>query len=270
VRTSSCVVLLAALILPGAAASDPSPPRTRADDAGAADAGAQAALALEIDKSKVDLKGHKLEAKSNRELSKIDIKVLGETGAVLAQQEHSFAGRAAGTVLEVTWSPSSEETVARIELVAHDTQGYWVGVALIPWSVSIPHQDVTFKTASAEIADSEKNKLEASYTKVTEILSTHQDLGAITLFIAGHTDTVGRSEDNLRLSVRRAEAISKWFRKRGLSLSIVYEGFGESSLLVPTRDNVDEPRNRRVDYILALDVPVFKTTGFKPVWKKLP
>ncbi|MBI5533046.1 MAG: OmpA family protein [Deltaproteobacteria bacterium] len=234
-----------------------------------AQGGAEVPLKLEIDKSKVDLKGHKLEARATRELSKIEIKVLGESGAVLAQQEHGFAGTPAGTVLEVTWTPSSEETVARIELIARDLQRNWVGVALIPWSVSIPHQDVNFKTGSADIQDSEKAKLEASYTKVTEILSKHQDLGTITLFIAGHTDTVGRSEDNLRLSLRRAQAISAWFRKRGLTLPIAYEGFGESSLLVKTADNVDEARNRRVDYILSLDEPVFKTTGFKPSWKRL-
>ena len=258
------------MLLPGLGMAQEPPSGAPAEDAGAPEAGAQAPLALDIDKSKVDLKAHKLEAKANRELTKIDLKVLGETGTVLAQQEHPFAGIAAGTVLELTWTPSSEEVVARIELTAHDTQGHWVGVALIPWSVSIPHQDVTFKTASAEIADTERAKLEASYTKISEVLAAHQDLGTITLFIAGHTDTVGRSEDNLRLSLRRAEAIASWFRKRGMTLPIAYEGFGESSLLVNTRDNTNEPRNRRVDYILALDAPTLKTTGgFKASWKKM-
>jgi outer membrane protein OmpA-like peptidoglycan-associated protein len=268
-RTNSWLILAPVLLLSGTAEADGALSPTPLDDPPAADAGAQPSLALEIDKSKVDLKGHRLEARANRELARIEVKVLGDSGAVLAQQDLPFAGHPAGSVLEVTWTPSSEEVVARIELIAHDTQGNWVGVALIPWSVSIPHQDVTFKTASAEISDTEKAKLEASYTKVTEILAKHQDLGTITLFIAGHTDTVGRNEDNLRLSLRRAEAISTWFRKRGLTLPIAYEGFGESSLLVKTADNVDEPRNRRVDYILSLDVPNFKPTGFKPAWKKM-
>ena len=36
---------------------------------------------------------------------------------------------------------------------------------------------------------------------------------------------------------------------------IAYEGMGESSPIVKTGDEVDEPRNRRVDYILALEPP---------------
>ncbi len=266
-KTTPLWVLLPAVLLPGlAVAQDAAVP----DDAGAPEAAAPASLALDVDKSKVDLKAHKLEARANRELSKIDIKVVGESGTVLAQHDLPFAGREPGAILEVTWTPSSDEVVARIELKAHDTQGYWVGVALIPWSVFIPHQDVNFKTASAEIADNDKARLEESFAKITEVLSAHKDLGTITLFIAGHTDTVGRSEDNLRLSLRRAEAIANWFRKRGLTLPIAYEGFGESSLLVNTRDNVNEPRNRRVDYILALDVPNIKTTGgFKASWKRM-
>ncbi len=267
-----CVILMlaAGLSMAGMALADGAPAGSGQPNAPLADAGAQAALRLDIDKSKVDVKGHRLEATATRELSKLTIKVLGESGAVLAQDELSFAGRAAGTVLVVTWTPSSNETVARIELVAHDTAGNWVGVAVIPWSVSIPHEEVRFRTGSADIDDSEKNKLEASYAKVTEVVSKHQDLGRITLFIAGHTDTVGRTDDNLRLSRRRAQAISGWFRRRGLTLPIAHEGFGEHSLLVDTPDNVDEPRNRRVDYILSLDLPVYKTTGgFRPAWKQL-
>jgi len=33
-------------------------------------------------------------------------------------------------------------------------------------------------------------------------------------------------------------------------------------------DEVDEPRNRRVDYILSIDEPTFKTSGFRPAWKR--
>jgi hypothetical protein len=40
-----------------------------------------------------------------------------------------------------------------------------------------------------------------------------------------------------------------------LANTIAFEGLGERSLLVKTADEVDEPRNRRVDYILALEPP---------------
>ena len=56
-------------------------------------------------------------------------------------------------------------------------------------------------------------------------------------------------------SRRRAHAIAAWFKGRGLKIAIAYEGLGSSALLVKTGDQVDEPRNRRADYILALDPP---------------
>lgn len=45
------------------------------------------------------------------------------------------------------------------------------------------------------------------------------------------------------------------FKGHGLNIAIAFEGLGERSPLVKTADEVDEPRNRRVDYILALEPP---------------
>jgi hypothetical protein len=258
------VALSAALL--GAAAPAPSASAPSAPPAGSS---SPDALQLSVDRSKVDLKGHRLEVTASREVSKVTYKVLGESGTVLARDEVRFAGRPAGSVLVVTWTPSSDETVARIELVAHDTQGYWAGIALIPWSVSVPHQEVLFRTGSAQIDDPEKPKLEASFTKLQEILAKHHEIGTITVFIAGHTDTVGRADANLKLSQRRAQAIASWFRQRGLKNPIAYEGFGESALLVKTPDETNEPRNRRVDYILSLAEPVIQAVGFRATWKRV-
>jgi outer membrane protein OmpA-like peptidoglycan-associated protein len=176
--------------------------------------------------------------------------------------------RAAATSFSV--SPSSDETVARIEVFAYDVDGYYKGFALTPWSVVIPHEEVNFKTDSSDIKDSEKPKLEASYTKVTEALARHGEIQGVRLFLAGHTDTVGDAEYNLRLSRARAQAIARWFRQRGLKIPIGWEGFGKYALLVKTADNVDEPRNRRVDYILSIDEPVFKSSTMKPTWHGVP
>ncbi len=187
----------------------------------------------------------------------------------MADQEVDFEGRAPGSPLVVTWSPSGDAPVARIEVFAYDSNGAYKGIAIVPWSVSIPHEEVNFRTDSAEIDDSEKPKLEASYAKVTEAIASHKELGRITLFIAGHTDTVGSSAYNVQLSRARAQSIAGWFRRRGLRSPIAFEGFGESALLVKTADEVDEPKNRRADYILSVDEPMMKTTGFRPAWKRI-
>jgi outer membrane protein OmpA-like peptidoglycan-associated protein len=232
-------------------------------------------LRVQVDKSKVDLEEHRLEVKMSHPAGKVKLTVVGESEAVLADEEHDFAGRPPDSPLVVTWSPSSDEPVARIELRAYDAQGSWVGVELSPWFVPIPHEDVNFKTDSADIEDKEVPKLEAAYGKLGEVLEKDRAHGrqhpGLTLFIAGHTDTVGGDAYNLKLSQARARSIGAWFRKRGVKLPIAFEGFGESALIVRTADNTDEPRNRRADYILSDEPPTFKTTsGFHPSWKKIP
>ena len=96
--------------------------------AGTASAAGAAALKVMVDKAKVDHKAHRLEVKMSRPAGKVKITVYGESNAVLADDEQDFSGRAGGTPLIVTWTPSSDEPVGKIELRAYDAQGNWVGV----------------------------------------------------------------------------------------------------------------------------------------------
>jgi outer membrane protein OmpA-like peptidoglycan-associated protein len=256
---ASPLFVLAALLLGPSARGDDLPRPVPADDK-------RPAFQITIDRAKVDLPGHKLEAKLSRACDKVRIKVIGNSGAVLAEVEKSFGGAAAGTVLPMTWTPASEEEVAKIEVWGYDTEGFYVGIAIIPWKVQIPHEEVTFETDSDAIRPGEATKLDASLAKIKEVMAKYKDLGKITLFVVGHTDTVGNTEHNLALSRRRARAISAWFRDHGLKSPIAYEGLGKSGLLVKTADQVDEPRNRRVDYILALEPPPLPSAEFS--WKQ--
>jgi outer membrane protein OmpA-like peptidoglycan-associated protein len=255
---------LAATLLAGLAVSLALAPSARA---------AGSPLRVQVEKSKVDLKEHRLEVKMSHPPGKVKITVVGESGATLADEQHDFAGHAAGAPLVVTWAPASDEAVATIDVVAYDTQGAWVGVQISPWFVAIPHEDVNFKTDKADIEDSEAPKLEAAFAKLNEVLAKDAAHGkqhpGITLFIAGHTDTVGNAGYNLKLSQARARAIAAWFRKRGVHMPIAYEGFGESAPAVKTADNVDEPKNRRADYVLS-DEPPRYGGGFSPAWKRVP
>jgi len=75
--------------------------------------------------------------------------------------------------------------------------------------------------------------------------------GASDVQITGHTDTVGATGDNDRLSRDRAVEIRAELVKQGLPVdSARVTGRGERELLVPTADSVSEPRNRRVEVIL--------------------
>lgn len=226
---------------------------------------ARGKLQVEVDKSKVDLEAGRLEVRMNRPASQVRLKVIGESGDVIAEETYRFENAPAGKPLVIRWKATGEK-IAKLEVYGYDTDENWKGVALTPWQLNIPHKEVLFETDKAVIRKSEAPKLEDSFEKITDALRRYRELGNITLYIAGHTDSVGSDEYNQSLSQRRAQSIAAWFLKRGLKVPVAYEGFGETALRVKTKDEVDEPRNRRVDYILAVEPPMTKG-GKTPAWK---
>ncbi len=73
---------------------------------------------------------------------------------------------------------------------------------------------------------------------------------ATELVVTGHTDTVGSDAYNMRLSRRRAESVAAELEKQGIkSGEIEIVAKGKTDLLVPTKDGVREPQNRRVTIV---------------------
>jgi outer membrane protein OmpA-like peptidoglycan-associated protein len=66
--------------------------------------------------------------------------------------------------------------------------------------------------------------------------------------VDGYTDTTGAPDKNMTVSQHRADAVSRVLQSGGVdSKRIRSQGFGENSLKIPTGDNVNESRNRRVE-----------------------
>ena len=131
--------------------------------------------------------------------------------------------------------------------------------------MSVAHEELNFETRLRRHPAERGAQARREPAEDRDVVSKHTDLGKITLFVIGHTDTMGSTDHNLALSRKRARAIAAWFKAHGLKSPIAYEGLGKSALLVKTADQVDEPRNRRVDYILALDPPALPGGDFS--WK---
>ena len=69
--------------------------------------------------------------------------------------------------------------------------------------------------------------------------------------VVGHTDRVGRVEDNDRLALRRAQRIKEDLVAIGVVADNIQAiGRGEREPLVQTADEVPEPRNRRVEVLV--------------------
>ena len=79
---------------------------------------------------------------------------------------------------------------------------------------------------------------------VTQITARH----SVDTSVVGHTDTSGSKEYNYTLTLQRAQAVADLLIERGVAKEILeVNSHGEENLRVPTADEVDEPRNRRVE-----------------------
>lgn len=68
------------------------------------------------------------------------------------------------------------------------------------------------------------------------------------IVVTGHTDRVGQQDANDALSLQRAQAVRTLLIERGFDPARIEAiGRGEREPLIDTADEVDEPRNRRVE-----------------------
>jgi outer membrane protein OmpA-like peptidoglycan-associated protein len=220
-------------------------------------------LTLTIDKKAVNLEEGRVQARMDGPICSLVMRLWRKDGTVVEKQFHYD-----GPEQELRWAPVPRDQIEKVEFRITAKDNAYRAVTLTPWSVNIDHKEVKFDTNKALIRASEVASLEDSFEKIKEVLAKVQgkDLGPITLFIAGHTDTRGSNEHNMTLSRERAQSIAAWFQKQGLCIPIAFEGFGESALKKLTADEVDEQANRRVDYILAVEPPVIKK-GAVPAWR---
>jgi outer membrane protein OmpA-like peptidoglycan-associated protein len=112
--------------------------------------------------------------------------------------------------------------------------------------------DILFAFDSTSISEESKDIL----ANVAHVIRNH---GRGEVLVIGHTDSVGDTEANLRLSRQRAAAIISWLhRKEGIpSQMLVGRGMGEGQPVASntTPDGRDNPagraRNRRVEVFVA-------------------
>jgi outer membrane protein OmpA-like peptidoglycan-associated protein len=109
---------------------------------------------------------------------------------------------------------------------------------------SVPHSYLVF-------FDFNKSDLTRQAVSIVDQAAKNARPAKVTqLTVTGHTDTVGSDAYNMRLSRRRAESVAAQLEKDGIASSeIEIVAKGKRDLLVPTKDGVREPQNRRVQIL---------------------
>lgn len=90
-----------------------------------------------------------------------------------------------------------------------------------------------------------------SETELPKLIALARARAGGEILVVGHTDRQGTVEANDALSLKRAQAIAGLLVAQGFSPELISaRGRGEREPLVPTADEVVEPRNRRAEVIV--------------------
>lgn len=90
-----------------------------------------------------------------------------------------------------------------------------------------------------------------SRAKIPEILKSIRNRVMVEISVSGHTDRMGSAQVNKGLAEVRALQMQKILIKAGVNPDrILTESHGEGNPLIPTADEVSEPRNGRAEVVI--------------------
>lgn len=177
----------------------------------------------------------------------------GETLAVLLIDEDQGIGRAVvsnahgQTELQVAFAATSAtptKAPTPVALMSEAEVQRIFGEALSALPPLTQQFAVFFRFESEELTTE-------SQAQLPNILQAVKDHAAREVVVIGHTDSAGASNRNYTLGLSRARVVRNILVSIGLeSATIQVISHGEADQLVPTADEIIEPRNRRVEIMV--------------------
>ena len=214
-------------------------------------------LKLDIRSEDIDVQNRTIYFRLGTVARTAEIDVFSPDGELMYEGSKQYDPHEPGTRLSIDWPYLADRGENfRIELKFIDTEGYWVTFQVIRFYLEVPHEDIAFETAKWDITEKEEPKLVEPLKLLKDAVAKYAKLMDVKLYVAGHTDTVGKAAANQLLSEQRANSIARYFIQHGLKgIPIFVRGFGEGALAVKTKDNVANASNRRAQYIISTFTP---------------
>lgn len=106
--------------------------------------------------------------------------------------------------------------------------------------------NIHFETGSSTIRKESYQELDDLFEQLNKVVTPTD-----TIIISGHTDNVGKEENNQKLSENRAKAVAEYLIKKGLQKeNIKFVGYGSSKPIADNETEQGREQNRRVELFI--------------------
>lgn len=116
----------------------------------------------------------------------------------------------------------------------------------IKMNQSIVINNIYFESNNSSLKEESNNVLDSLYQQLLQYNNSEYEIE-----ISGHTDNIGKEEDNLILSELRAQAVASYLINKGINREIIkHIGYGSSSPIARNDSEKEREMNRRVELII--------------------
>jgi outer membrane protein OmpA-like peptidoglycan-associated protein len=113
------------------------------------------------------------------------------------------------------------------------------------FATTMAGRTINFSTGGASIGGDNASLLN-TLTAVANACKAHK------IEVAGHTDSVGKPENNQALSQKRADAVKTYWTTKGVAAEgLVATGYGETKPVEPVADETANAKNRRIEFTVT-------------------
>ena len=106
-------------------------------------------------------------------------------------------------------------------------------------------KNILFETNSYQLKSS-------SFVELNNLVQLMKENVTMKIQISGHTDNIGQSADNLKLSNNRAKAVVDYLTRNGIDINrLSYKGFGASKPLSDNKTEEGRTKNRRTEMLVT-------------------